>query len=789
MRKLMTLVVAVLLMAATAFGGGQIPAGAQTDPPADRAPLASKDFLETYAELASKSGQLTAADLARLGPDPALSWTVGRTPMEKALWRSLANRLPAPSAVGSDATAAPEPEVSYNEIEGGEIGGNDDPFASELLTGVGTAKDQLNRARIFGELASTESPPAPIVGASVEDDGAIQLANQVDISSGQVVRLSGVIGDNPDYIADFDYYGVGPLAEGQLLTARTDTSQSEFAPDTGLVILDLDGNFLDFNDNFSADSGDSALNFIAPYASEFFVLVTSCCALPADPFDPASGDSPNEPGDYQLELGVDAGGISSDIDFYAIDLQAGDVLSAGVAGAGNEMTVLAPDFATGMVAGFSSSQGFPFESSLRHQGAVGVDHVAAVAGTHFLAVSGSSGGSYQIEVRVREPGLSSKRGKQTQILFLDFDGAVLDTRVWGGAFGDNARITGLNDFMFRWGLTPADADAVIDKVVEVTKENLSTDLKRHSLNGDRNSSGRGGQHDLIVLNSRDHEDPWGQPNVSRVVVGGSIGELGIPTIGIAESIDVGNLKSAESAIVLLDLISGPASDPNSFNSFPIAEGASKVDLVGIGVGNVVAHEAGHFFGGWHTTTENEIHSVMDEGGSIAALVEVGPDGVFGTNDDADLDFVVDEFSYFEGFIGFEDPIARMSFALSTGRRGAGTAAECTIIGTEGDDILEGTPGDDVICGLGGNDIIKGGPGNDLIRGGPGDDIISGDKGRDTLFGGRGNDTLDGGRGSDRLLGGMGNDDLDGGAGNDTVKGGPGNDTAADDPRDRITRGI
>ncbi len=784
-RKLMILILAVLTAAATSLGGGQIAASAQDAGPAT-ARTASEDFLATYAELAAKSGPLSAADLARLGPDPRLSWTVGRTAMEKALWVSLSQRVGADTGPGT--VNAAEPEASYIEIEGADLGGNDDPFAAELVTGVGTANDELAKGRIFGAMNTPEIPPAPVVGASVEDDGAIQLANQVSVASGEVVRVTGVIGDNPDYVADFDYFTVGALSAGQILNARTDTSESLVVPDTGLVIFDANGEFWDFNDNAGATS-DSALSFQVPFDGEFFVLVTSCCALPADPFDPASGDSPNEPGEYALELGVDAGGVSSDIDFYAIDLRVGDVISAGSAGSVTEMTILAPDFNTGMGAEFSASGGYPFESSLRHQGAVGVDHVAAAAGTHFLAVASSTGGEYQVELRVRKPGLSAFGGKQTQTLFLDFDGATMDTRGWAGPFGDNAKITGLDDFMFRWGFTPADSDALIDLVVATTKENLSDDLKRHGLNGDRDSSGRGGQHDVVILNSRDHADPWGNPNVSRVVVGGSMSELGIQTIGIAESIDVGNLKAEESAIVLLDLLSAPASDPNSLNSFAIAEGASKLEMVGKALGNVVAHEAGHFFGGWHTTTENEIHSVMDEGGSIAALAEVGDDQVYGTSDDTDLDFVVDEFSYFEGFFGLEDPIARMSFALATGKRGAGTAAECTIIGTPGDDVLKGTSGDDVICGLGGNDTINGGPGNDIIRGGLGDDTIFGDNGRDTLFGGKGNDTIDGGKGQDRLLGGKGRDVLDGGPGNDTVKGGPGNDSAVEDPRDRITKGI
>ena len=105
-----------------------------------------------------------------------------------------------------------------------------------------------------------------------------------------------------------------------------------------------------------------------------------------------------------------------------------------------------------------------------------------------------------------------------------------------------------------------------------------------------------------------------------------------------------------------------------------------------------------------------------------------------------------------------------------------TPAECTIVGTEGDDTIVGTNKDDVICGLGGNDNISGGNGNDIILGGLGDDTISGGNGEDSLIGGNGDDTLHGDNGVDRLEGGAGDDTLHGDNGADTLAGGEDNDT-------------
>jgi len=133
-------------------------------------------------------------------------------------------------------------------------------------------------------------------------------------------------------------------------------------------------------------------------------------------------------------------------------------------------------------------------------------------------------------------------------------------------------------------------------------------------------------------------------------------------------------------------------------------------------------------------------------------------------------------------------------------------ANCTIFGTEGDDMLVGTPGDDVICGLGGDDTIDGKTGNDtllggsgddtiygrlghdVIRGGLGDDFILGHRGDDVIFGGRGDDEIYGGGGNDIIKGQEGSDELFGEAGNDIIEGGSGNDIIGGGVDDDTLRG-
>ncbi len=323
-------------------------------------------------------------------------------------------------------------------------------------------------------------------------------------------------------------------------------------------------------------------------------------------------------------------------------------------------------------------------------------------------------------------------------------------------------------------------------MIEVVEENLSHDLKARAANGDRDITGRGGEHDVIITNSRDHADPGNRADVTRLVIGGSIPESGIFTVGIAQSIDPGNFDTSEVALVLLDFLGLPAGQ-GGLNDFAIDPSASKIDLVGVGVGNITAHEAGHLLGNWHTDNSNRTFNIMDSGGDLAAFVGVGRDGVFGSADDRDVDFRSDVFSFEEGFAGRENSRARTAFALSTG---AGrTPIECSISGTPGDDVLTGTEYNDVICGFAGDDILLGGGGRDRLLGGVGDDTLRGAQSSDRLFGGAGDDRGFGGSGSDRLFGRSGDDRLFGQVGNDQLNGGPGIDRLGGGPgTDRCVAG-
>lgn len=282
----------------------------------------------------------------------------------------------------------------------------------------------------------------------------------------------------------------------------------------------------------------------------------------------------------------------------------------------------------------------------------------------------SRNGDYELKIVPRRPSFEHQAVGATQIIFLDFDGVSDFNSV--APFGMGwyvTELTGLRYFLPGWGLTYEDESEVIDAILAVVHEKFD-DLRAASLNGDRDVDFVDGHFDYEIRNSRDHVDPWGQPNVSRVIVGGSMFELGIPTLGIAESIDPGNFDREETAVVLLDFLSDP--DPtnlDSVNSLQLAGGVTIFDAIGEVVGTIVAHEASHYLGLWHTDHDNEIQSVIDQGGDgIYNEAGVGPDGVFGTGDDTPMFFVPDFYTPSEMIAtGLELTDVRTAFAMATGK--------------------------------------------------------------------------------------------------------------------------
>ncbi len=591
-----------------------------------------------------------------------------------------------------------------------------DPFDSAS----GSPSDETGLYEVLLEVI----PPPPPPCLSVEDDGAIPLANDVtgfDDPEIFVAECTGIVGDGPqaELAGDVDFFRTRPLPEGRLLIVDFfDPGIGTNAGDLTIGIYDDSGTLLATGQDDPSQSGPLSqfFSFLIPADGTYFVTLGG--AMPTDPFNPASGTDTDITTDYFMFvvdttedfLGTgltrwgsrtDAGSGSAgrkaladgplsavsaklearrltaqaeaeaaaeenavDIDFFLVDLDKGDAISGGFDNA-RTVGILDPAGVQRSGATFNPSFIYPLGSPLRHDRRNGFDHVASEDGVHAVFVTDGIA-EYEGELRVIRAGLADERSRAQQIIFLDFDGGFVSGDVWGT--GVDADLSPLADFLDRWGLTPDDEDAIIDATIDAVVETLDEDLRViDGRNGDRDRSLKPTEFDVEILNSRDHGDRWGDRNVSRVIVGGTIDQLQIPTIGIAQSIDPGNVDTEETAVVLLDVMSEPAGGSASLNTYPVADGVDKTEFIGFTVGHITAHEIGHFIGNWHQETFNEVEALMDAGGDFPAIAGVGDDGIFGTADDTDPDFVEDIFNVFEGFTGIEDTAGRSVFALSTGR--------------------------------------------------------------------------------------------------------------------------
>ncbi|MBU2664265.1 PPC domain-containing protein [Actinoplanes bogorensis] len=622
--------------------------------PADRASLAAGVGIAPKAPYGAKPK----------GPNPFLAEVADPSKVDYSGWANYmktqakskaAARLNAAKA-GKSAKAAATPAVVVDEDElPGTFGGNDTPVNAQRITGYGTGSGQFSKIRVLGNL-NNEATSTPTVAPAPEDDGSITLAGATGIGVGTQngASISAQIGDGPhgrqtgDGSNDFDFFKITASA-GDVLTVATATPTGPL--DTVLQLFAPDGTLLAVNDDFGGL--DSRISYPVPAGGDFYAAVAAYGGLPADPFDSGSGGgigdtSPPTEGPYTLT--ATAGGV--DQDFFAVKLRAGDVLGGSVKGSATYLTVY--DTVPREVHGSDQDASFiyPMDSPLPGGGNAVTDYVATKAGWHYVGVTGGSG-AYDITVEGYRPVLQG--AKPVQTLYLDFDGARVNTGVFGGS--GQRDLSPLAAFLTSWGLTRADEDALIDAVTAGVTENIKADLEASGLNS---------KFKLKIANSKDNADQWGKANVSRIVVGGTIDESGVDTIGIAQSIDPGNFETEETALVLLDVLSSPAgSTPASLNTY-IGPASDRLAFVAQGLSNVIAHEAGHFFGNFHTDNQDALPNLMDAGGTgFGTLFGVGPDNVGGTADDIDVDFGDSTFLPAEGFSGTEDTLGRIVFGVTS----------------------------------------------------------------------------------------------------------------------------
>lgn len=588
--------------------------------------------------------------LAELRTDTGADWSYWRRRMSAEGQQGAQTRTGTARRSAAPQVAVPTP-YTYTEHEpAGRLHRNDTQDTSELLTGFG-----LHQAHQAVDVKGRLSLPVVRTTAirTREDQGSIPLATHTGVGGTRHgITVSSAIGDGPhgrarDRHGDFDFFRLHAAA-GDAIRATTRGSRM----DTVLVVYGPHGRILDANDDLSDSSSASSLTHTVSQAGYYYVMVggySDSGTVPASPFRSGSGSGAGAQGRYHLDLKVSP----VDQDFYGVHLGSGDVLGGTLHGGASEVVVHRVDGSRVVGSQQDASSAYPAQSPLPGGGAT-FAYVAEQPG--WYAVSADQGsGDYTMLLETYRPGSERAAHGAVQTMFLDFDGERLNTAMFGGA--GVSTLSPLKRFLPRWGLSAADENAVIDATVASYKQDIEQTLKAKGLNG---------RLAVRVLNSRDDADPFGRPDVSRVVVGGTIRQTGVPTIGIAQSIDPGNYAHEETALVLLDSVAEPKGPRYSFNTY-LGRGSDRTAFVGRTLGDLAAHETGHMIGSFHTDELDTTANLMDAGGGgQARFYGVGPDRLGGTADDRRVDFGVDRFTPAEGFVGREDTLNNSAWAFLPG---------------------------------------------------------------------------------------------------------------------------
>ena len=521
--------------------------------------------------------------------------------------------LPAVISLVALLVGPPIPETE----PGGVRGENDRPGTAQPLPRFSSV--------VVNGVLSPASQPTVALAPSAEDNGSISRAQPTGIGVTRPgITTTGTIDGRPHF------YRIDAAA-GATIIVHVRPAGGE--PDPAVTLFDARGARAGFSDQRGNDV-DPVLVVRVAAGGAYYAMIAG------------SGT-----GKYTASM------IASpaDEDCYAVTLRRGDVLGAAVTGSPDVVTVTDP---YGVVVARSTgdaSMSYPPESPLP-RGRISTNHVAASAGRYVVSVAGT-GGRYTLRMGVHRPGQDGSG--RVQQLFIDFDGARVDPGLFASSGLPPSEPPGLRtlsplrEFLPAWGLTAADL-VPLERVIEATV--------RRNLNQAIATAGRHGRSAVRVLSGLDGPDPFGRPDVTRLVLGGTIAETGMPTIGVAQSVDPGNTATAETAVVQLDVLSAPARSGYAITTY-LQPSGDRITYLGEVLGDYLSHETGHLLGSLHTQPTGGRQGLMDN--TDIARIVAGPDRVGGTADDRHIPFATgNDLLAAEGWSGTEDTANRTAAGLA-----------------------------------------------------------------------------------------------------------------------------
>ena len=565
----------------------------------------------------------------------------------------------------------------YVELEQGAEGSNDTRNTAEPLPNFGSGAGLNQRLAIVGSLLTDSVGEINLsFGTTNEDNGSIPLATALPLLNPlDRVVFQSVFGDGPHGAAgtgngDVDYYRVTLNANERIEVTAFPEGNSPVR--MSIVLFNENGGLEDFDFNANPFS---TLNFTAANAGDYYFAMYDFGTLqqegPLNPFVSGDGQGVGQEGTYAVAFTF-LGTV--DNDFYAVDLKQGDVFGIAIdARSSVQASLFLPDGSLGATTEAFAIRSEP-NSPFPTVGQTSLPYVAPVSGTYTVSIANNLG-AYRAELLATRPFLEESPG-QRQVIYLDYTGGSFQYRDFFGTpnsppdpFLDSIRtLSPFGDFLPNWGLenNRLNRYRISSMITREVQESLQRDFMFNQINPDFNVrivSDYG--DDRLAASLLSFLERSNTP-YSRVIVGGTQAEAEFGTIGLASAIDLGNYSLADDSYVLLDLLS--ATEPNgvSLNFFPRAEGVPIERLIAVGVGNIVAHEAGHYLGNFHSDARNEVMNIMDEGGPIGNILGVPAGSAFGDANTMDVDFVTDVFSGRESFggVGIDANDINTAYAMS-----------------------------------------------------------------------------------------------------------------------------
>ncbi|WP_010178323.1 T9SS type A sorting domain-containing protein [Aquimarina agarilytica] len=622
------------------------------------------------------------------------------------------------------------PAFSETELD---LSNTNDEAPEKINLNVGSSNNQINRFTINGiygkKLDLSEAISIGDFAEALDEDND-EIDNATPLpefpSSFSTISATGFLGDGRHSTqgtgyGDFDVYGID-LKAGESINVIIEATGGRIDP--GIATTD----------NLGAPTGQIALEKNNPNSIAITARFTGTHYIAVFDIDNVLREvevdgrlgqefvfsivdvdpdfrfpTPDKAGPYKLTVTKVA---KPDIDSFELPLKKGDVLACsftntvlmGLKSKKDNKFVFLPQSPT-PIRNF-----LPQDTSFPLGGTADLQFVIPETGDYILQSFGLAD-IYEGEVLVTRSGLESVHRGKKQIIYLDFTGftglptdfqnidpdlvltpeakKILETEITFQAF---------ENYLENWGIvnTKQNRTDLANQIKNVVSENFQ-DIIESQINPNANT--------LIVS---DYGSPFlgtaipkflNKLNLpfSRIIIGGSTEEVGFNTIGLAQTLDVGNFKLDDDAFVLLDdLSSQKASDTDtgddinildnddidiqfnqndlpdskevSLNFIPIVENNIETfkQLIAVGVGNIAAHEIGHLLGNLHTNNSNDKLSIMDAGGNgVTTTVGISKKGgKFGDENTVDVDFVTDDYARNEVPLGINNTVINTAFALS-----------------------------------------------------------------------------------------------------------------------------